>query len=76
MELTAFRCEGKYPIKISLVANWHLGDKFMLSRSGAATAKVTVVAGHRQTLFNVLFPRRRLTEHAEPLPATNPGMAQ
>ena len=50
--------EGKYPIKITQAANWHLGDKFMLSRRarGAAIAKVTAAAGHQQTLFNVFFP--------------------
>lgn len=58
MELTVFWCEGKYPIKITQAANWHLGDKFMLSRRarGAAIAKVTAAAGHQQTLFNVFFP--------------------
>lgn len=36
-------CEGKVSIKITQAANWHLGDKFMLSRRtrGAAIAKVT-----------------------------------
>lgn len=71
MEGTAFWCQGMYPIKITLATNWLLGDKFMLSRRrarAAVTAKVTAVAGHLQTLFNVVFRRGRMAGHAETFP--------